>query len=228
MDVCNRLTRHPWFHTCVNDSAEKCWNRIAALFHDNKNSSVVQLWNQYSNIILEAFASTKDYCNHLKLLADQLANVDPLVFNTRLALKMILGLTTSNKLILFQHLEPQNQDWNLKNPRCVKGQPMKLALPRQRRLWPTPQHLFQIAPPQSFFANINPNRPPQTNGYHRRGRKNNRKNGGRNPIRGGRTGPNHFSDGDRNQQQRGQQWAPWKIAPCPYLSYNWGRSNHYP
>ncbi|GAU37552.1 hypothetical protein TSUD_54590 [Trifolium subterraneum] len=77
----------------IDDSAEQCWNRIAAMFNDNKHSRAVQLENQFSNTHLEDFASTKAYFNRLKLLSDQLANVDSPVSNTRLVLKMISGLT---------------------------------------------------------------------------------------------------------------------------------------
>ncbi|XP_050878116.1 uncharacterized protein LOC127081931 [Lathyrus oleraceus] len=77
----------------VDDTAEECWKRIAAMFHDNKNSCAVQLENQFSNINLKDFPPTKAYCNRLKTLSDQLANVDSPVTNTRLVLKMISGLT---------------------------------------------------------------------------------------------------------------------------------------
>ncbi|KAK2395864.1 hypothetical protein QL285_057557 [Trifolium repens] len=77
----------------IDDSAEACWNRIAAMFNDNKHSRAVQLENQFSNTNLEDFSSTKAYCNRLKLLSDQLANVDSPVSNTCLVLKMISGLT---------------------------------------------------------------------------------------------------------------------------------------
>ncbi|KAI5390352.1 hypothetical protein KIW84_075606 [Lathyrus oleraceus] len=46
------------------------------MFHDNKHSRVVQLENQFSNTNLEDFPLTKVYCNRLKTLSDQLANVD--------------------------------------------------------------------------------------------------------------------------------------------------------
>ncbi|XP_020249077.1 uncharacterized protein LOC109826459, partial [Asparagus officinalis] len=79
----------------IDDSAEKCWKRIAAIFQDNKHSRAVHLENQFTNTNLEDFPTTKAYCNRLKLLADQLANVDAPVSNTRLVLKMISGLTDS-------------------------------------------------------------------------------------------------------------------------------------
>jgi hypothetical protein len=77
----------------VDDTAEDCWKRIAAMFRDNKHSRAVQLETQFSNTNLEDFPSTKAYCTRLKTLSDQLANVDSPVTNTRLVLKMISGLT---------------------------------------------------------------------------------------------------------------------------------------
>ncbi|PNX68715.1 hypothetical protein L195_g056319, partial [Trifolium pratense] len=77
----------------INDTAENCWKRIAAMFQDNKHSRAVHLEHQFTNSNLEDFPSTKAYCNRLKLLSDQLANVDSPVNNTRLVLKMLSGLT---------------------------------------------------------------------------------------------------------------------------------------
>jgi hypothetical protein len=57
--------------------------------------SAVHLDHQFTNTNLEDFPSTKAYSNRLKLLADQLANVDSPVNNTRLVLKIISGLTES-------------------------------------------------------------------------------------------------------------------------------------
>jgi len=77
----------------INDTAEACWSRIAAMFNDNKHARVVQLENQFGNTNLEDFPFTKAYCNLLKLLFDQLANVGSPVTNTCLVFNMISGLT---------------------------------------------------------------------------------------------------------------------------------------
>lgn len=73
----------------INNSFEQFWNHIASIFNDNKHSRVVQLENQFRNTHLEDFFSTKAYCNCLKFLFDQLANVDSPVSSTHLVLKMI-------------------------------------------------------------------------------------------------------------------------------------------
>ena len=77
----------------INDTAEECWKRIAAMFNDNKHARVVRLENKLAKHQPGRFPSTKAYCNHLKLLSDQLTNVGSPVTNTRLVLKMIAGLT---------------------------------------------------------------------------------------------------------------------------------------
>lgn len=77
----------------IDDTVEECWKRITSMFHDNKHSCVVQLENQFSNTNLEDIPSTKAYCNCLKTLSNQLANVDSPVTNTHLVLKMISSLT---------------------------------------------------------------------------------------------------------------------------------------
>ncbi|PNX87267.1 polynucleotidyl transferase [Trifolium pratense] len=59
----------------------------------NKHSRAVLLEHQFTNTNLEDFPSTKAYCNRLKLLSGQLANVDSPVNNTCLVLKMLSGLT---------------------------------------------------------------------------------------------------------------------------------------
>jgi len=79
----------------INDTAENCWKKIAAMFQDNKHSREVHLEHRFTNTNLEYFLSTKAYCNRLKLLVDQLANVDSPVNNTRLVLKIIYGRTES-------------------------------------------------------------------------------------------------------------------------------------
>lgn len=63
----------------INDTAETCWNRIAAMFNDNKHSRAMQLENQFSNNNLEDFPSTKAYFNHLKLHSDTIKEYNSLI-----------------------------------------------------------------------------------------------------------------------------------------------------
>jgi len=76
-----------------DDSAKQAWKRAAALFHDNQNSRAMYLNKEFTNTSLADFSTTNAYCNHLKSLADQLANVGAPVNDHSLVLKMLQGLT---------------------------------------------------------------------------------------------------------------------------------------
>ncbi|GAU24529.1 hypothetical protein TSUD_156410 [Trifolium subterraneum] len=216
----------------IDDTAEQCWNRITAMFNDNKHSRAVQLENQFSNTNLEDFPSTTAYCNRLKLLSDQLANVESPISNTRLVLKMISGLTDAYAgfVTYIQQHDHLPTFAAAKSRLELEESTMIQRAARENGSSSTPAALVantttpEFAPPPQPYQN----RPPSNNGSRGRGKKNNRNNGGRNYGRGGRFG------GGRGPQQQWQQWgpapwqqwAPWNIPPCPYPSYNWGRPNN--
>ena len=204
----------------INDTAELCWNRIAAMFNDNKHSRAVQLENQFSNTNLADFPSTKAYWNRLKLLFDQLANVDSPITNTRLVLKMVSGLTEAyvgfvtyiqqhNPLPAFatakSRLELEESMMLQRAARDSGSSSTSAALMAKTPLSndDVPRHSSSGYTYQNYH-------PPSNTSRGNRGKKNNRNNGGRNYGRGGRTGPNHFNSGGRGQgQQQWKQWMPW-------------------
>ncbi|XP_071688941.1 uncharacterized protein [Rutidosis leptorrhynchoides] len=55
----------------AQQACERLWN----MFHDNQNSRAVHLTHQFTNTRIENFSNASDYCQELKVLADQLANV---------------------------------------------------------------------------------------------------------------------------------------------------------
>ncbi|XP_062085295.1 uncharacterized protein LOC133791382 [Humulus lupulus] len=71
-----------------NDTAEGVWNRLEALFQDNKASWATHLEEDFTNAVFEDFNSIDSYCNHLQSMADKLADVDALVTNARLVLRL--------------------------------------------------------------------------------------------------------------------------------------------
>ncbi|XP_050878728.1 uncharacterized protein LOC127082531 [Lathyrus oleraceus] len=222
------------------------WNRldavvlIAAMFNDNKHLQAVQLENQFSNTNLADFPSTKAYCNRLKLLSNQLANVDSPVTNTRLVLKMISGLTEAyvGFVTYIQQHNPLPTFATAKSRFELEESTMLQRAARDSGSSSTPAALMaktplsnDDVPRHSSHGYTYQNRnPPSNTSRGNRGKKNNRNNGGRNYGRGGRTSPNHFNGGGHGQgQQQWQQWMPWQqwalrnIPPCPYPSYNWSR-----
>lgn len=73
----------------------EAWARLRDIFQDNKSSWAVTLEQEFSNTLMEDFPSASAYCQHLKMLADQLKNVGAPVSNNRLVLQMVAGLTES-------------------------------------------------------------------------------------------------------------------------------------
>jgi uncharacterized membrane protein YgcG len=233
----------------IDDSAEACWQHIAAMFHDNKHSRAVQLENQFSNTNLEDFASTKAYCNRLKTLSDQLANVDSPVTNTRLVLKMISGLTDAYAgfVTFIQQHDPL--------PTFAAAR-SRLELEESTMLQRSARDSGNSSNPAALVAkNQSPdithtaeteerNRGGRSGGN--RSKKSNR--GGRNSGgRGGRNGGSPFSSnggrmpfsggGGRGQNpwqqwnqnwNMWQHWAPWNAPPCPYPTSHWNRPNNTP
>ncbi|KAI3743624.1 hypothetical protein L1987_61334 [Smallanthus sonchifolius] len=65
---------------------------LANLFQDNKTSRDIYLEHKFSNTRLDNFTNISAYCQALKVLADQLANVDSPVSNQLLVLQMISRL----------------------------------------------------------------------------------------------------------------------------------------
>ncbi|MCH90295.1 hypothetical protein A2U01_0011208, partial [Trifolium medium] len=76
-----------------DDSAEHAWKSVADLFQDNKNSRAMYLNKEFTNTSLADFSTTNAYCNCLKSLADQLANVGDPINDHGMVLKMLQGLT---------------------------------------------------------------------------------------------------------------------------------------
>ncbi|XP_071740817.1 uncharacterized protein [Rutidosis leptorrhynchoides] len=81
-------------HTILepDTTAKQAWERLKNIFHDNKNSRALALENQFLNTKLDNFPNVSAYCQELKMLSDQLANVDAKVDRKRLVLQLVAGL----------------------------------------------------------------------------------------------------------------------------------------
>ncbi|XP_010683804.3 uncharacterized protein LOC104898416 [Beta vulgaris subsp. vulgaris] len=71
----------------------EAWNRLRDIFQDNKNSLAVYLEDQFTKTSIANFSIISAYCQALKSLADQLANVGSPVSDSRLVLQLVKGLT---------------------------------------------------------------------------------------------------------------------------------------
>jgi uncharacterized membrane protein YgcG len=223
----------------INDTAESCWKRIAAMFQDNKHTRAVHLEHQFTNTVLADFPSTKAYCNRLKLLSDQLANVDSPVNNTRLVLKMISGLTDSYAgfVTYIQQHDPLPTFETAKSRLELEESTMAQRTARESSTISSPAALLAKTPSSdnsSASRDVNSNRDFTTPNGNRTSSNNRGKHGnrgkGKNSGRGGGGGHSGGrSGGGRGyhqypQWQQSPPWQQWQQSPywapppCPYPS----------
>ncbi|XP_010689909.1 uncharacterized protein LOC104903560 [Beta vulgaris subsp. vulgaris] len=69
------------------------WDKLRALFQDNKGTRIVHLENQFGNIKMQDFSSSVAFCQSLKSVADQLSSLGHPVSDERLVLQLVAGLT---------------------------------------------------------------------------------------------------------------------------------------
>ncbi|XP_074352604.1 uncharacterized protein LOC141691744 [Apium graveolens] len=70
-------------------TAREAWLRLKNLLHDNKSARAADLENQFNHDQLENFSSVASYYQHLKMLSDQLSDVDQSVSEQRLVIQLI-------------------------------------------------------------------------------------------------------------------------------------------
>ncbi|XP_023742067.1 uncharacterized protein LOC111890146 [Lactuca sativa] len=82
-------------HTILKpgSTAAQAWTILANIFQDNANSRALFLQTKLTNTKLASFPNVSAYCQEIKVLADQLANVNALVPGQTLVLHLITGLT---------------------------------------------------------------------------------------------------------------------------------------
>ncbi|KAJ9540484.1 hypothetical protein OSB04_026990 [Centaurea solstitialis] len=73
-------------------SAQELWNRLAEIFQDNRATRAVYLEEQLNSTRMDAFSNAAEYCNRIKSLSDQLANVGQPVSDQKMVLTLVAGL----------------------------------------------------------------------------------------------------------------------------------------
>ncbi|XP_076908040.1 uncharacterized protein LOC143564737 [Bidens hawaiensis] len=74
-------------------TAYDAWIALENLFQDNKSSCALHLQTKLTNTRLDSFKDMAAYCQKVKVLADQLSNVDVPLSQTQIVLKLLGGLT---------------------------------------------------------------------------------------------------------------------------------------
>lgn len=92
------------------DSAQALWDKLKAIFQDDKHTRAVYLENQFNSLHLSNFFDVSTYCTKLKSLKDQLANIDQPVSEQKFVLRLV---SSHNEIdfdvvatIIIQHTEP--------------------------------------------------------------------------------------------------------------------------
>ncbi|XP_076885871.1 uncharacterized protein LOC143535530 [Bidens hawaiensis] len=76
-------------------TAKLTWDAIAHLFQDNHANRAIALKTRLTNTKLEAYPNISAYCQELKVLSDQLANVEAQISDADLVLQLVTRLTNT-------------------------------------------------------------------------------------------------------------------------------------
>ncbi|KAI3764159.1 hypothetical protein L2E82_14162 [Cichorium intybus] len=84
-------------HTILkpNTTASQAWSALENIFQDNQSTRAVYLDSKFVSTRLDQHPNISSYCQAMKMLVDQLANVGNPVSNQRLVLQVIAGLNES-------------------------------------------------------------------------------------------------------------------------------------
>jgi hypothetical protein len=223
-DLLNTIIEH-------NSTAEIAWNRLFNIFYDNKNSRALYLEQEFSRTNMEQFSDASSYCQHLKALSDQLANVGSPVSNDRLVLQLISGLTDAYAAVGSQirHADSLLQFYKARSMIILE------ETARLKKVSSPVDNSSFMASHNDASADSSPSRPNRSNNNSSgRGRNNGRgqrgRGRGRNNGRGGGRVPQqqwpspyyphqqwaYPSYPNQYQQWGSPPWQPWPTPPCPY------------
>ncbi|XP_076937032.1 uncharacterized protein LOC143604443 [Bidens hawaiensis] len=76
----------------LESTALEAWNRVKALFQNNKGARMAALTTQFVTLQLSAMPDLESYCQKLKSIADQLNDLGRSVNEQALVLQLVRGL----------------------------------------------------------------------------------------------------------------------------------------
>ncbi|KAD6119323.1 hypothetical protein E3N88_10594 [Mikania micrantha] len=108
------------------DAAAALWERLDSIvlqwIYDNKSSRAIYLNQKFSTTRLENFSNMSAYCQAIKMIVDQLANVGKPIDNQTLVLQLITGLTEQYEGIamLLQQTTPLPDFYDARSRLCME------------------------------------------------------------------------------------------------------------
>ncbi|XP_076947032.1 uncharacterized protein LOC143618836 [Bidens hawaiensis] len=215
-------------------SAYDAWSALEGLFQDNKNTRATYLLQKFATTRLNGFPNMSAYCQAIKSIADQLANVGTPLDNKLLVLHLLAGLTDAYEGIstILQHKDPIPSFHEARSQLCMiesqKAEKAQYAatIAGQALHTTTSKTTNQPTPPSA--AQPDPN-PPSARGRGRtRGRGRGRyswsrgnPNLGRGQPYGHWTSPTTYAwtmPTPHPTSSSPPPWLPWSPPPppCPY------------
>ncbi|XP_022041560.1 uncharacterized protein LOC110944154 [Helianthus annuus] len=113
------------------NTAYDAWSTLEGLFQDNKNARAIHLMQRFTTTRLDGFPNMSAYCQAIKSLADQLANVGAPLDNKRLVLHLLAGLTDQYEGIstILQQKDPTPTFYEARSQLClIESQKAEKAL----------------------------------------------------------------------------------------------------
>ncbi|XP_076950184.1 uncharacterized protein LOC143623082 [Bidens hawaiensis] len=91
-----------------NTNAHEAWTTLETLFQDNKSSRAIYLTQKLNNTRLDNFENMAAYCQEVKVICDQLANVEAPLTDAKMVQKLFTGLNEQYEGIamLISNLQP--------------------------------------------------------------------------------------------------------------------------
>ncbi|KAJ0921561.1 hypothetical protein HanPSC8_Chr05g0192981 [Helianthus annuus] len=241
-----------WIYSTVSDdllarfldtdcTALEAWNNLKKLFLNNKGLRAAALERTFTNLTLKSMPSLQDYCERLRQLATQLADVDQPVSESRLIIQLVTGLTPEYDVVaaqLHKDLPPWEDAVNLLDAEERRQQarqtPVIAAAVQDSNPTPNQPPASTEAPYQHrSFENRGPNR-----SHNRRPNSNSWQTNNQTPNRPSynRTSANsNHPNQSRSNYNRNPSWSPnkqpdyppwwaaqpgphygWAPPPCPY------------
>ncbi|XP_076954008.1 uncharacterized protein LOC143628256 [Bidens hawaiensis] len=91
-----------------NTTARGAWTTLETLFQDNKSSRAIYLTQKLNNTRLDNFENMVAYCQEVKVICDQLANVEAPLTDEKMVQQLVTGLNEQYEGIamLISNLQP--------------------------------------------------------------------------------------------------------------------------
>ncbi|KAJ0570559.1 putative RNA-directed DNA polymerase [Helianthus annuus] len=214
-----------------NTTAYQAWTALETLFQDNKATRALYLKQKFNNTRLENFANMAAYCQELKVLSNQLANVDAPVDDNSLVLQTLAGLTEAYESIstVLNNTKPLPSFYEVRSQLCMNetrkanqaqhsATAAATALHTSTRNTSNETHSSNHSNPQPAYSNDSTSDRNRGRGSRGRGRGRGRVSWNRNrqQTHNNYPGPYPWQYGMQQWPTPfSASWPTWASPPCP-------------